>query len=77
MIEQCDRDLFIRISALTPDGETARKINLGLAFTYEVEQIAAHRLAERARIVAFLRTHPGDHARVFARAIEEGEHCPQ
>ena len=39
-------------------------------------ELEAARLSERARIVAFLRKHPGDHARVFAKAVEDGEHTP-
>ena len=39
-------------------------------------EVEAARLSERARIVAFLRKHPGDHARVFAKAVDDGEHTP-
>lgn len=35
------------------------------------------RTAERAIIVAWLRSHEGNHARVFANAIEAGEHLAE
>ena len=40
-----------------------------------VQAFARHRQSERAAIIAWLRSHPGDHAKVFADGIERGEHC--
>lgn len=54
-VVQADRDLFIRIAGLTTDGASAEKINKGLAFTAEVEEIAAHR---RAAAIPFDRNGP-------------------
>ena len=44
-ITQADRELFITLS--NADGQMAERILCGQAFTWEVEQIARHRLAER------------------------------
>lgn len=44
-VTQSDRELFITLS--NADGQMAERILCGQAFTWEVEQIARHRLAER------------------------------
>ena len=54
----------------------ATAIEAAAAITALRGEVEAARLSERARIVAFLRKHPGDHARVFAKAVDDGEHTP-
>jgi len=49
-VTQADRELFITLS--NADGQMAERILCGQAFTWEVEQIARHRLAERERAFA-------------------------
>ena len=43
-VTQADRELFITLS--NADGQMAERILCGQAFTWEVEQIARHRLAD-------------------------------
>lgn len=52
-VTEADREVLIRIS--NSDDETAQRIRRGLIYTWEVGEIARHRLAERAKIVAWLR----------------------
>lgn len=52
-ITQADRELFVKLMGY--NSETNDVILAGNSFTWEVEQIAHHRLAERAAIVAWLR----------------------
>lgn len=75
-VTQADRELFITIS--NADGQMAERILCGQAFTWEVEQIARHRLAERDAVVKWLRglhwTHlDAEPAKRIANAIEAGE----
>lgn len=44
-VTQADRDLLISLFRLTAGGNAAAKINRGLTFTGEVEEIAAYRIA--------------------------------
>ena len=48
-VTDADRELFITLS--NADGQMAERILCGEAFTWEVEQIARHRIAERERVV--------------------------
>ena len=48
-VTQADRDLFISVNGISGTSETASRVNRGLAFTYEVEQIARVRLAAEQR----------------------------
>ena len=48
-VTDADRELFITLS--NADGQMAERILCGAAFTWEVEQIARHRIAERERVV--------------------------
>lgn len=48
-VTDADRELFITLSSA--DGQMAERILCGEAFTWEVEQIARHRIAERERVV--------------------------
>lgn len=58
-VTDADRELFIILS--NADGQMSERILCGEAFTWEVEQIARHRIAERERvvgdIVAWLESH--------------------
>lgn len=74
-VTQADRDLLISLFRLTADGNAAAKINRGLTFTGEVEEIAAYRLAyvkaalEAAAATGFQRTVNGGTARDAFDAI--------
>ena len=46
-VTQADRELFIAI--LNPCESVAESVRKGMSYTWEVEQIARHRLAERER----------------------------
>lgn len=83
-VTQADRELFITLS--NADGQMAERILCGQAFTWEVEQIARHRLAEREAVVKWLRRMQGNAGkwspmeqtvaaacRYLADAIEAGE----
>lgn len=58
-VTDADRDLLISVCGFDKRGDEAYRIHNELAFTWEVEQIARHRIAERERavgeIVAWLR----------------------
>jgi hypothetical protein len=78
-LTEAAREVLIRIS--NSDDETAQRIRRGLIYTWEVGEIARHRLAERANIVAWLRAQGefgSERAQAwgetFADQIEEGEH---
>ena len=87
-LTEADREVLIRIS--NSDDETAQRIRRGLIYTWEVGEIARHRLEERAQIVAWLRKLSGYDrttpmfqdrrlayqlaALEFSNAIEAGEH---
>lgn len=45
-----------------------------LQIASDANSVELGRTTERATIVAWLRTHDGDHARVYADAIEAGVH---
>lgn len=47
-VSDVDRELFITL--FNADGQMAERILCGEAFTWEVEQIARHRIAERERV---------------------------
>lgn len=49
-VTQEDRELFVDI--LNPDSSTAEAVRKGMSYTWEVEQIARHRQATRAALVA-------------------------
>lgn len=67
---QADRDLLEAIYSGMFKFQPARERKA-------LETIAAHRIAERDAVVAWLRTHHGDHARIFADAIERGDHLKE
>ena len=69
---EADREVLIRIS--NSDDETAQRIRRGLIYTWEVGEIARHRLEERAKIVAWLRGMGLRNINYIADAIEAGEH---
>jgi hypothetical protein len=69
---EADREVLIRIS--NSDDETAQRIRRGLIYTWEVGEIARHRLEERAKIVAWLRAKNLRTANYDADDIEAGEH---
>jgi len=69
---EADREVLIRIS--NSDDETAQRIRRGLIYTWEVGEIARHRLEERAKIVAWLRGMGLRNINYIADAIEVGEH---
>lgn len=76
-VTQADRELFITLS--NADGQIAERILCGQAFTWEVEQIARHRLAEREAVIAWLRDIEKPNGRKchhwsLANAIKAGEH---
>jgi hypothetical protein len=50
-VTDADRDLLIAIHDCDKHSDEAYRIHNGLAFTWEVEQIARHRIAERERVV--------------------------
>lgn len=52
-LTEATREVLIRIS--NSDDETAQRIRRGLIYTWEVGEIARHRLEERHKIVAWLR----------------------
>ena len=66
------REVLIRIS--NSDDETAQRIRRGLIYTWEVGEIARHRLEERAKIVAWLWGMGLHNINDIADAIEVGEH---
>ncbi len=75
-VTQADRELFIAI--LNPCESVAESVRKGMSYTWEVEQIARHRLAEREAVVKWLRglhwTHlDAEPAKRIANAIEAGE----
>ncbi len=69
---EADREVLIRIS--NSDDEKAQRIRRGLIYTWEVGEIARHRLEERAKIVAWLRGMGLRNINYIADAIEVGEH---
>lgn len=72
-VTEADSEVLIRIS--NSDDETAQRIRRGLIYTWEVGEIARHRLAERAKIVAWLRGQDGHgYDTMRAECIEAGEH---
>lgn len=79
-VTEADREVLIRIS--NSDDETAQRIRRGLIYTWEVGEIARHRLAERAAIVAWLMREEDDYpsgkysgfAAIIREEIEAGEH---
>jgi hypothetical protein len=71
-VTEADREVLIRIS--NSDDETASRIHRGLIYTWEVGEIARHRLEERAKIVAWLRAKNLRTANYDADDIEAGEH---
>ena len=72
-VTEAAREVLIRIS--NSDDETAQRIRRGLIYTWEVGEIARHRLAERAAIVAWLRGQDGHgYDDMRAECIEAGEH---
>jgi hypothetical protein len=72
-VTEADREVLIRIS--NSDDETAQRIRRGLIYTWEVGEIARHRLEERAKIVAWLREQDGHgYDAMRADCIEAGEH---
>lgn len=71
-VTEAAREVLIRIS--NSDDETARRIRRGLIYTWEVGEIARHRLEERAKIVAWLRAKNLRTANYDADDIEVGEH---
>ena len=71
-LTEAAREVLIRIS--NSDDETAQRIRRGLIYTWEVGEIARHRLAERAAIVAWLRGMGLRNINYIADAIEVGEH---
>jgi len=78
-VTEADREVLIRIS--NSDDETAQRIHRGLIYTWEVGEIARHRLEERAKIVAWLRSQGefgSERAQAwgetFAEQLEAGEH---
>jgi len=78
-VTEADREVLIRIS--NSDDETAQRIRRGLIYTWEVGEIARHRLEERAKIVAWLRSQGefgSERAQAwgetFAEQLEAGEH---
>jgi hypothetical protein len=72
-VTEADRNLFIHLTSA--DDETASRIRRGLIYTWEVRQIARHRLEERAKIVAWLRSQDGHgYDAMRADCIEAGEH---
>jgi len=68
-VTQADRELFITLS--NADGQMAERILCGQAFTWEVEQIARHRHAEREAVVKWLLS---DAARLDYEASGSEEH---
>ena len=78
-VTEADREVLIRIS--NSDDETAQRIRRGLIYTWEVGEIARHRIEERAKIVAWLRSQGefgSERAQAwgetFAEQLEAGEH---
>jgi len=71
-VTETAREVLIRIS--NSDDETAQRIRRGLIYTWEVGEIARHRLEERAKIVAWLRAKNLRTANYDADDIEAGEH---
>lgn len=71
-LTEAAREVLIRIS--NSDDETAQRIRRGLIYTWEVGEIARHRLEERAKIVAWLRSMGLRNINYIADAIEVGEH---
>jgi hypothetical protein len=71
-VTEADRNLFILLTGAEYD--TAQRIHRGLIYTWEVRQIARHRLEERAKIVAWLRAKNLRTANYDADDIEAGEH---
>jgi hypothetical protein len=78
-VTEAAREVLIRIS--NSDDETAQRIRRGLIYTWEVGEIARHRLEERAKIVAWLRSQGefgSERAQAwgetFAEQLEAGEH---
>ena len=75
-VTEADREVLIRIS--NSDDETAQRIRRGLIYTWEVGEIARHRLEERAKIVAYARGYGGNawsrDVLYFAEMVEAGEH---
>jgi len=78
-VTETAREVLIRIS--NSDDETAQRIRRGLIYTWEVGEIARHRLEERAKIVAWLRSQGefgSERAQAwgetFAEQLEAGEH---
>jgi len=71
-LTEAAREVLIRIS--NSDDETAQRIRRGLIYTWEVGEIARHRLEERAKIVAWLRGMGLRNINYIADAIEVGEH---
>jgi len=49
-VTQADRDLVKSILDEPLDSETSDRIDRGLAFTCEVEEVAAHRIASTAKL---------------------------
>ena len=77
MVEITQADQALLIDLLELDDEQADRVRVGTAYTAEVEALARHRLAERAAVVAWLRTHHEGRltSRLYlADAIEAGEH---
>ena len=72
-VTEAAREVLIRIS--NSDDERAQRIRRGLIYTWEVGEIARHRLEERAKIVAWLRGQDGHgYDAMRAECIEAGEH---
>jgi hypothetical protein len=71
-VTEAAREVLIRIS--NSDDETAQRIRRGLIYTWEVGEIARHRLEERAKIVAWLRAKNLRTANYDAEQLEAGEH---
>jgi hypothetical protein len=71
-VTEADREVLIRIS--NSDDETAQRIRRGLIYTWEVGEIARHRLEERAKIVAWLRGMGLRNINYIADEIEAGEY---
>lgn len=73
-VTDADRDLLIAVCGFDKRGDEAYRIHNGLAFTWEVEQLARHRIAERERvvgeIVAHLKKHKGFGAGWYGAEIE-------
>ena len=47
-----DQNVFLTVNGISATSETAARVYQGLAFTWEVEQLARHRHQVRAEVVA-------------------------